>query len=274
MTKAVTLRGGVVVAIILSLLLPQAAFRTSAQGGAIQLAVDTANYNQDGLLVLFGSTRRQGEIGLPVAAGDVNGDGRADVLFGGMYGSSDPFTNNGTVNVYLSDGRDSGFVNQADHPSNIFRILGSGNGDLLGMSSSINGDVNGDGLRDIVTCAALQDGPNGFNAGAAYVIYGKPQFSGDISLATGETPPPGVTAIYGPQANGRMGIWCDEGDVDGDGFADIIIGSDQINTATGHHVGGAYIVFRAAKLPPEIDLASPPAGARTARSVGAREEDH
>jgi FG-GAP repeat len=270
------LRGGIAVAMILSLLLPQDARRVSAQSGTIQLAVDTADFNQDGLLVLFGGTRRQGEIGLPVAAGDINGDGRADVLFGGMYGSSGPYTNNGTVNVYLSDGRDSGFINQADNPPNIFRILGGNSGDLLGTSSSINADVNRDGLRDIVTCAALQDGPNGdrFNAGAAYVIYGKANFSGDIDLATPSGPPPGVTVIYGPQAEGRFGIWCDEGDVDGDGFADIVVGSDQINTGAGQHVGGAYIVFGAANLPAVIDLASPPAGVRTARIVGARQEDH
>ena len=123
MKKVALLRVGAVAAVVVSMLLPQGAFRASAQSGGIQLAVDTANFNQDGLLVLFGSTRRQGEIGLPVGAGDINGDGRADVLFGGMYGSSGPFTNNGTVNVYVSDGRDTGVVNQADHPASIFRIL-------------------------------------------------------------------------------------------------------------------------------------------------------
>src|SRR5438270_458443 len=175
MTKAVTLRGGAVVAIIFALLLPQSVFRTSAQGGAIQLAVDTANFNQDGLLVLFGGLRLQGEIGLPVAAGDVNGDGRADVLFGGMYGSSDPFTNNGTVNLYLSDGRDSGFINQADHPPNVFgaanlpsvidlasppagvrtaRIVGAREEDHWGGALQV-GDVNNDGISDIIIGASI-----------------------------------------------------------------------------------------------------------------------
>jgi hypothetical protein len=276
MKRAVILRVGAIAAVTLSLLLPQGEFRTSAQSGTIQLAVDTANFNQDGLLVLFGGLRLQGEIGLPVGAGDVNGDGRADVLFGGMYGSTFPFTNNGVINIYLSDGRDSGFINQADNPSGIFRIFGAGSGDLLGTSSSVNGDVNGDGLRDIVTCAALQDGPEGnrFNAGAAYVVYGKANFNNDVNLATGGAPPAGVTAIYGPQTNGRMGIWCDAGDVDGDGFADIVVGSDQINSNAGQHVGGAYIVFGSANLPAVIDLAAPPAGVRTARIVGAHQEDH
>src|SRR5437868_15378 len=95
MTKAGIVRVGAVAAVIVSLLLPLGAFRAVAQSGGIQLAIDTANFNQDGLLVLFGGTRLQGEIGLPVGAGDINGDGRADVLFGGMYGSSGPFTNNG-----------------------------------------------------------------------------------------------------------------------------------------------------------------------------------
>ena len=100
------LRIGLVLIILSSLVVPQIA--VSAQGGSIQLAVDAADFDQDGLLVLFGGLRRQGEIGLPVGAGDINGDGLGDVIFCGMFGSSGSRTNNGVVNVYISDGRTAG----------------------------------------------------------------------------------------------------------------------------------------------------------------------
>src|SRR5882672_9997267 len=276
--KGIGVRSGLILGLILSLFLPFIAIRATAQGGSIELAVDAANFNQDGLLVLFGGLRLQGDIGLPVAAGDINGDGRGDVIFCGMYGSTGGRDNNGVVNFYLSDGRDSGFVDAAQNPPNIFKLAGQRPGDLLGTSVSANGDVNGDGIRDVAIGAGGQDGPNGGigdNRGAAYVVLGSRNFSLNADLNTPDgNPPPGVIAIYGPQSGGRMGIWIDEGDVDGDGLADIIIGSDQINSDAGQHVGGAYIVFGAPNLPSVIDLASPPAGVRTARIVGAHQEDH
>lgn len=278
MSKAVVLRAGLIIGIFFSWLVPHVMISTSAQsGGSIQLAVDTADFNQDGVLVLFGGLRLQGEVGLPVGAGDINGDGRADVIFCGMFGSSASRINNGVVNIYVSDGRDSGFVNSADMPSNISRIHGAGTGDLLGTSVSANGDINGDGLRDIAIGASAWDRTNDVkdNAGAAYIILGASNFSLNADLATANgVPPPGIIAIRGPQSGGRLGIWIDEGDVDGDGFADIIIGSDEINTAVGQHVGGAYIVFGSPSLPSVIDLASPPAGVRTARITGQRREEH
>lgn len=269
---------GLILGLILSLVLPLISIRATAQGGAIELAVDTANFNQDGLLVLFGGLRLQGDIGLPVASGDINGDGRGDVIFCGMYGSTGSRDNEGVVSFYLSDGRDSGFVDAAQNPPNIFKLTGKRSGDLLGTSVSANGDVNGDGIRDVAIGAACQDGPGGGiadNRGAAYVVLGSRNFSLNADLNTLDgNPVPGVIAIYGPQSGGRMGIWIDEGDLDGDGIADIIIGSDQINAPGSQHAGGAYIVFGSASLPQVIDLASPPAGVRTARIVGASQEDH
>src|SRR5690242_19008683 len=98
--KGLRVQVGLVLALILSFSLPLTAFRVTAQGGSIQLAVDTANTNQDGLLVIFGGLAHQGEIGLPVGAGDINGDGRADVIFCGMFGSTGNRENNGVVNFY------------------------------------------------------------------------------------------------------------------------------------------------------------------------------
>src|SRR5688500_17996960 len=127
-------RVGMILAIISLLSLPRA---SSAQSGSnIELAVDTANLSQDGLLAIFGDLRFGGDIGLPVGAGDINGDGRADVIFCQMYASAGAGNrqNNGQVNFYISDGRDSGIVDAGTNPPNIFHLIGNDSGDLLGPS--------------------------------------------------------------------------------------------------------------------------------------------
>ncbi|MBI3650296.1 MAG: FG-GAP repeat protein [Acidobacteria bacterium] len=254
----------------------------------VQLAMDTAVAN-DGLLTIYGAQRLGGEIGMPVGAGDINGDGRGDVIFCEMYASVGNRINNGQVNFYISDGRDTGTVDQAQNPANIFTLIGANSGDLLGTSVSANGDVNGDGIADVLIGAMTDDGPGNsrFNCGAAYLVYGAQNFNLRADLLTLDgNPPPGVIAIYGPQGGtpfqcntpsqlgGRLGVWCDLGDVDGDGFADMVIGSDQINNANGQHVGGAFIIFGSANLPSVIDLASPGPNVRVAVIQGANQEDH
>jgi len=194
-----------------------------------------------------------------------------------MYASSpDGRRNNGQVNLYLSEGRDSGTVDAAKHPSSIFSLIGKASGDLLGSSVAI-ADVTGDGLGDVIVAASLNDGPGSTrtNAGAVYVVPGSKSFSSVIDLQTPDgVPPNGIKVIYGPQQNGRFGIWVDAGDVDGDGIADIVVGIDQLDSDTRQHIGGAYIIFGSTALPQVIDLASPPPGLRITRITGVSTEDH
>lgn len=272
-----SLRGIVVLLTIILVSLAGVGLRSRAQVNTVELAVDTRNKDQDGLLVLHGGIARGGERGFPVGAGDINGDGRDDVIFCGMYANS-LRTQNGHVNFYLSDGRDTGAVDAGQLPASIGFLRGANSGDLLGTSVA-TGDVNGDGIKDVALGAFGDDGPGNsrVNSGAAYVVFGSQNFNlrADLSTTTG-MPPAGVVAIYGAQANGRSGIWVDLGDIDGDGFADTVIGTDQLSTETerGSHRGGAFIVFGAANLPQVIDLNAPPQGVRVTTILGVDNEDH
>ena len=160
------------------------------------------------------------------SAGDVNGDGFADLIIG-AYGA-DPNGNRSGA-TYIVYGKESGFSANLNlstlDGSNGFQINGEAADDYSGYFAASAGDINNDGYDDIIIGARFND-PNGLsNAGASYVVFGGPSgSSADLDLST-------LNGTNGFKLNGvaagdRSGVAVSSaGDVNGDGFDDIIVGA-------------------------------------------------
>ena len=157
------------------------------------------------------------ELGKSVSsAGDVNGDGYDDVIVGASN------YNSGDGSAYL-------FRGDEFTVSSVSKILPAENaGDKMGHSVSGCGDINGDGNDDFIVSATLND-QNGTTSGRAY-IYFNSMTGNDVS----------DLSIHGANAADQFGFSVsDAGDVNGDGFDDIIVGANIYNTFQGR----AYIYY-------------------------------
>src|SRR5262245_52374401 len=154
--------------------------------------------------------------GLSVAsAGDINGDGFADLIVGALQSGS---TVGGSYVVF---GKALGFaanISLANLDGSAgFRLSGVAAGDQSGFSVASAGDVNGDGFADLIVGARTAD-TNGADAGASYVVFGKASgFSANINLSSlnGST---GFTLSGVATGDLSGNSVASAGDVNGDGF--------------------------------------------------------
>ena len=119
-----------------------------------------------------------------------------------------------------------------------FVINGASAGDWSGASVASAGDVNGDGLTDIIVGAWK----SGANSGRSYVVFGSTSGNAvNLSAVAGGT---GGFVINGQGANDYSG-WsvAGAGDVNGDGLADLIVGARRSDPSGGMDAGRSYVVF-------------------------------
>ncbi len=193
-------------------------------------------------------------------AGDINQDGYDDLVIGAPHGGVPYAAFSGALQVGHSDvvfgspalGNSGVFNLSSLNGLNGFRVNGQLPGDQNGYTVSA-GDINGDGVDDLLTGVLLQHGGSRTLPARSYVIFGGVGVGkgGSVNL-TALTGQNGfqidgeLTTDYG---NGWVSGWLNvAGDINGDGYAEVIVGAFEASPGGIKQAGRSYVIFGGTKI--------------------------
>jgi hypothetical protein len=221
-------------------------------GAALPAVISLASLGSDG--VTINGIGFSDVAGSSVAGpGDVNNDGFDDMVIGAPGAGHAGLGFAGEVYiVYGSDTLPSLLELSSLALSGGVTINGASSSDQSGLMVAAAGDVNNDGFMDVLLGAPLAD-PFGKNlAGEASIVYGGNALPSVINLASLGSA--GVL-LNGSVAGGKLGLsGSGAGDVNGDGFDDVILSVKVYNGPGGEKSGRSYVYYGGDSLPDSISV--------------------
>lgn len=210
--------------------------------------------------VVIEGVYQEGYFGLDIEVGDVNGDGMVDILVSGFMNKpimemGYPIQTEVIPQVYLFMGESSMPNELTAHDASV-TFLGSSVDHAFGYNIEI-GDITDDGYDDVVISEYMQDGLHA--EGSVYIwegniamepLYNLSLMEYDHRIFTSNTETEGGYGYWG-LGSSDLAI----GDINGDSYMDIMIGSHMINS-NGMNSGEVEVLFGSDILPAEIDLMS------------------
>ncbi len=206
-------------------------------------------YTSEGADIVWGyyGADNGARLGTDLAVGDVNGDGFDDCLIGvpGRREAS-PNTQRGGAHIVLG-GPSMNHINvmsdQVHHSSSLVKLFIASGFEGWGGTGVALGDLNGDGYDDMMVGTYMKVGGSYPNSGVVSVVLGHPDIE-TMNNTLWLEDEANVT-IYGDGAGDQFGWTLDSGDLDGDGFDDIFIGSPKADGVSdvGENRGEVAVVF-------------------------------
>ncbi|RNC83371.1 MAG: T9SS C-terminal target domain-containing protein [Balneola sp.] len=194
--------------------------------------------------------------GRSIATGDINGDGISDLIICAAFADPNDYSNAGET--YVVFGQTSAFTSLVGlsslDGSNGFTLNGIDANDQSGKAVA-SGDINGDGIDDVIIAAPYAD-PNGNSSGETYVVFGQSSFSGSSLIELSTLDGSNGFTLNGIDEGDESGKAVAIGDINGDGIKDMIIGAHQADPPNGTSSGETYVVFGQTSFDSSIDLSS------------------